>query len=217
MSPLFIGWPLQWLAFTVAGLYSGWPLTMLGPRHTCCLWLACLASYLDVLDMDKHLSSSAIRTLYILAVTVGLPAAPDQLLQSPTSLSSTLSSSSSTATHDGTVAAHGSSSSSSSSSLQDTPASEGSQQEELAQQQPVLANISKATLAAMLQRCSNPAVRQQLHQQVLQPKLQQAARLLSQLSRCAVGGQDIEPLASMISMMRRLSRLSCRLVDHPVM
>jgi hypothetical protein len=148
--------------------------------------------------MDNHLSSSAIRALYILAVTVGLPAAPDQLLQSPTSLSSTLSSSSSsTATHDGTVAAHGSSSSSSSSSsLQDTPASEGSQQEELAQQQPVLANISKATLAAMLQRCSNPAVRQQLHQQVLQPKLQQAARLLSQLARCAVGGQDIEPLAS---------------------
>jgi hypothetical protein len=149
--------------------------------------------------MDNHLSSSAIRALYILAVTVGLPAAPDQLLQSPTSLSSSLSSSSSsTATHDGTVAAYGSSSSSSSSSssLQDTPASEGSQQEELAQQQPVLANISKATLAAMLQRCSNPAVRQQLHQQVLQPKLQQAARLLSQLARCAVGGQDIEPLAS---------------------
>lgn len=144
--------------------------------------------------MDNHLTSSAICALYILAVTVGLPAAPDQLLQSPTSLSSTLSSSSSTATHDGTVAAHGSSSSSS--SLQDTPASEGSQQEELAQQQPVLANISKATLAAMLQRCSNPAVRQQLHQQVLQPKLQQAARLLSQLARCAVGGQDIEPLAT---------------------
>lgn len=51
------------------------------------------------------------------------------------------------------------------------------------EQQPVLVNMTRPLMARMLQQCPDAAVRQQLYEDVLQPKLQQASRLLAQLAR----------------------------------
>lgn len=43
--------------------------------------------------------------------------------------------------------------------------------------------VGRGLLAQMLQQCTDADVRQDLHHQVLQPKLQQTTRLLGQLAK----------------------------------
>jgi hypothetical protein len=94
-------------------------------------------------------------------VAVELAAPPRDLLQPPGSQQGNTSSSSSSSDGDGSMAAA----------------------EEQPQRAPVRLALQPALLVRLLEQCPDAAVRQQLHQEVLQPKLAKASRLLAALAR----------------------------------
>lgn len=120
------------------------------------------------------------------AVTVELPATPEQLLQRPASsdddpttpnTGSTLQASSSA--HEATLSTQQSSAEAAETNIRH----QQQQQEQELQQKAVVVAVTKGMLARLLQQCPDAAVREQLYCEVLQPKLQQASRLLAQLAR----------------------------------
>lgn len=121
------------------------------------------------------------------AVTLELPATPEQLLQRPAAhddvpitpnMGSTLQASSSA--HEATLSTQ-------QPSAEPAEPQVRHQQEQQQQQEPhqqaVVVAVTKGMLARLLQQCPDAAVREQLYCEVLQPKLQQASRLLAQLAR----------------------------------
>jgi hypothetical protein len=100
---------------------------------------------------------------------VELPATPEQLLQRPSA-------------HDSNSTTPKTGSTPQASSSADEATLVSTQQP---QQQAVGVAVTKGMLVRLLQQCPDAAVREQLYCEVLQPKLQQATRLLGQLARYA--------------------------------
>lgn len=119
-------------------------------------------------------------------MTVELPATPEQLLQRPAASEDDHTTPNTGSTLQASSSAHEATLSTQQPSAEPAEPQTGHQQQQKQQephQQAVVVAVAKGMLARLLQQCPDAAVREQLYREVLQPKLQQASRLLAQLAR----------------------------------